>query len=333
MSAPTRPIIEVRDLVVEFKSQPLPVRALDGVNFSANANEAVGLVGESGSGKSTLAMALGGVSRSGVRPLHGSIRTFGRDVFALSGEDRRRLLSKDIGFVFQNPIGSLDPTRRVGHQFFSSGGQPLSRQRIQELLSSVGLQDTDRVLASYPHEVSGGMAQRVCIAMAISVNPLLLIADEPTAALDASVKTQILDLLTELRARTRSTLILVSHDLHAIRKYCDRVCVMYGGRIVESGPTNDVFDMPRHPYTAALLRSIPGSEGPGGRIEPIPGSPPSLHGQASSCTFAPRCALQMPICRENSPPVSGDGNRTKRCWLPGNEIGIESKQAARGYHA
>jgi oligopeptide/dipeptide ABC transporter ATP-binding protein len=333
MAEPTQPIIEVRELVVEYKSQALPVRALDGVNFSANANEAVGLVGESGSGKSTLAMALGGVSRSGVRPSQGSIRTFGRDVFALRGEDRRRFLSEDIGFVFQNPIGSLDPTRRIGHQFFSPGGQPLNRKRTEELLSSVGLHDTDRILASYPHEVSGGMAQRVCIAMAISANPLLLIADEPTAALDASVKTQILDLLTELRARTSSTLILVSHDLHAIRKYCDRVCVMYGGRIVESGPTQDVFDMPRHPYTAALLRSIPGSEGPGGRIEPIPGSPPSLHGQASSCTFAPRCAFQMSICTENRPLVSVEENRTKCCWLPGNQIGIESNQAARCSHA
>ncbi|HEU4683199.1 MAG TPA: ABC transporter ATP-binding protein [Nitrospira sp.] len=328
-----QPIIEVRDLVVEYKSHPLPVRALDAVDFTASADETVGFVGESGSGKSTLAMALGGVSRSGVRPSRGSVQTFGRDVFALRGQDRRRFLSEDIGFVFQNPIGSLDPTRRIGHQFFTPDGQPLNEKRVEELLSSVGLEDTGRIMASFPHEVSGGMAQRVCIAMAISVNPPLLIADEPTAALDASVKTQILDLLTELRARARSTLILVSHDLHSVRKYCDRVCVMYGGRIVEAGPSRDVFDCPRHPYTAALLRSIPGFEGPGGRIEPIPGYPPSLNGQASNCTFAPRCALQIPVCRENRPPVSVEGDRTKCCWLPGNEIGMEISQAGRGYHA
>lgn len=270
MVTSTLPIIEVRGLVIEYKSQPVAVRALDGVDFTAYPNETVGIVGESGSGKSTLAMALGGINRSGIRPSQGSVQTFGHDVFALQGAYRRRFLSEDIGFVFQNPIGSLDPTRRIGNQFFSSTGRPLDRGRTEELLTSVGLRDTDRILASYPHEVSGGMAQRVCIAIAISVNPLLLIADEPTAALDASVKTQILNLLMETRQRTRSTLVLVSHDLHSVRKYCDRVYVMYGGRVIETGPTREVFDRPRQPYTAALLRSIPGTEGPGGRIEPIP---------------------------------------------------------------
>ncbi len=332
MVGPKQPIVDVRELVMEFATRGAPVRALDNVDFSAWPDECVGLVGESGSGKSTLAMALGGLSRAGITPKQGGVTTFGRDVFHLEGADRRRLLSEDVGFVFQNPIGSLDPTRRIGKQFFSSDSRPLRRESKERLLRSVGLDDTDRVLASYPHELSGGMAQRVGIAIAIAPSPLLLIADEPTAALDASVRTQILDLLTKLRKRSRATLILVSHDLRAVRAYCDRICVMYGGRIIESGPTREVLDAPRHPYTAALLRAIPGPEGRDGRIEAIPGSPPAIHARPEFCTFAPRCPSVMDVCTESRPESVTSAKRSRVCWLTTANCGDVGNRLARGRH-
>jgi oligopeptide/dipeptide ABC transporter ATP-binding protein len=312
----TAPVIEISELVIEFATRGLPVRALDCVDFKAWRDECVGIVGESGSGKSTLAMAIGGLNRAGVKPLQGRVSMAGRDVFSIDGVERRRFLSEDIGFVFQNPIGSLDPTRRIFKQFFSQAGRLLERERIEGLLQSVGLHDTDRILSSYPHELSGGMAQRVCIAMAISANPSLLIADEPTAALDASTRLQVLDVLTTLRAQTRATMVLVSHDLHVIRRYCDRICVMYAGRIVESGPTGAVLDNPQHPYTAALLRSTPGPEGKAGRLISIPGSPPTLHGKAEYCAFEPRCTSAMQRCTNQRPETVLLEGRSTSCWLP-----------------
>ena len=249
-----RPIVETKDLVIEFPTNEGMFRALDGVDFDAWPDECVGLIGESGSGKSTLALAIGGINRAGRKPSRGLVNTFGKDVFSLDGEERRRFLSHEVGFIFQNPVTSLDPTRKIGHQFYSSTG-PMSSQDITELLGSVGIHDAPRILGGFPREISGGMAQRVCIAMAIAGRPKLLIADEPTSALDAAVRVRILDLLTETRKRTQATLVLVSHDLRTVRRYCDRICVMRAGKIVEAGTAEAVMEDPQHDYTKELMRA------------------------------------------------------------------------------
>jgi oligopeptide/dipeptide ABC transporter ATP-binding protein len=324
-------VVEVRGLVIEFNSRGGKVRALDGVDFSAWPGECIGLIGESGSGKSTLAMALGGVNRGRIATRQGSVRSFGRDVFALQGAEQNRFLSQQVGFVFQDPIGSLDPTRRIGRQFFAPDGQPLPRRRLEELLAAVGLPETDRILASYPHEVSGGMAQRICIALAIAPGPQLLVADEPTAALDAAVRRQVLDLLTALNRTSGATLILVSHDLPSVRRTTDRVCVMYAGRIIESGPTREVLESPRHPYTAALLQSIPGAEGRAGRIVSIPGHPPAVHGRMECCAFTPRCRFALPVCAAARPESVTNGARAACCFLPPRRL--DATKAAGDAHA
>ncbi len=249
-----RPIVEASNLVVEFPASEGMFRALDGVDFEARPEECVGLIGESGSGKSTLALAVGGINRAGRKPSGGSIRTFGKDVFSLEGENRRRFLSREIGFIFQNPVTSLDPTRKIGSQFYSAAG-PMPPEDIADLLKSVGIHDASRILSAFPREMSGGMAQRICIAMAIASRPKLLVADEPTSALDAAVRMRILDLLAETRKRTQATLILVSHDLRAVRQCCDRIYVMRAGKIVEVGPTEAVIEDPQHEYTKDLMRA------------------------------------------------------------------------------
>jgi oligopeptide/dipeptide ABC transporter ATP-binding protein len=311
----SRRLISVQDLSVQFKGRGATVQALDDVSLDIMPGERIGIVGESGSGKSTLALALGGHIRGNGSRTAGRVLSAGVDVFSASPIELQTLRRSRLGYVFQNPIGTLDPTRRVSRQFFDAEGELVPLNRLTELLKLVGLRDVSRVLASYPHELSGGMAQRVAIAMAIEHEPSIIIADEPTSALDASIRLQILDLLRSLSERTRAALIIVSHDLKAVRTYCQRVCVMYAGRVVEIGASADVFRAPLHPYSAALMRAVPGEEGLGGTILAIPGNPPLLTQRAEACAFADRCSHVFDSCREYRPQTVVTQARGVTCHL------------------
>jgi oligopeptide/dipeptide ABC transporter ATP-binding protein len=242
-------------------------------------------------------------------------------VFALDEDALRTLRAEKLGFVFQDPIGTLDPTRRIGLQVRAAlAGRPTDHE-VEAVLSGVGLPDARRVARSYPHELSGGMAQRVSIGMALARRPKVVIADEPTAALDASIKSQILDLLTGRCRATGAVLILLSHDLHAIRKCSDRVAVMYGGRLVETGPSNIIFTRPAHPYTVMLLRASIADVPIGGRAEPIPGAPPVLEGRCERCSFAPRCEWTEQRCTAVRPEARFIAGREVVCHRAESVIG------------
>ncbi len=302
------PLMEAVDLALGYDTPGGEVRALDGATLAVAAGETVGLVGESGSGKTTLGMAAGRLLPSNARRIEGDLRLDGASVFEAGDEALRRLRREKLGFVFQNPMTALDPTMKVGRQLARALARKPAPGEIERLFARVGLPEPERVAESHPHELSGGMAQRVVIAMAIARGPALLIADEPTASLDASVRNQILELLLEMRRATGASLLILSHDLRMIARHCDRVAIMYGGRIVEAGPSAPVFDRPRHPYTRALIAAAAGNEGPDGRLEPIPGAPPVLTGRAAGCAYAPRCPLAVDACRTARPaPALRDG--------------------------
>ncbi len=306
-------LLSVRNLVVEYAAQGGSIRALDGVDLELVAGETLGVVGESGSGKSTFGAAIGRILPEGARRDSGDILFGDLSVFESSDARIRAMRRRELGFVFQNPMSSLDPTMRVGRQVARALSDAAGSVAVEALLREVGLQDVPQISKSYPHQLSGGMAQRVAIAMAISRGPRLLIADEPTASLDTSVREQILDLLLSLRKRTGASLIILSHDLHMVAKHCDRVAVMYGGRIVEEGRSNTVFGRPRHPYTCALMRSAPGSEGPDGVLTPVGGMPQVLRGRSDSCSFAPRCASAVEACRTQRPAARELDDRLVVC--------------------
>jgi oligopeptide/dipeptide ABC transporter ATP-binding protein len=307
------------------------VRALDGASLHIAAGERVGLVGESGSGKSTLGMALGRLLAANARCEQGHIEVDGQDVLGAPPAALRQLRRERLGFVFQNPMAALDPTLRIGRQMALALGQDGAPAAVAGWLSRVGLPDPARVAASFPHELSGGMAQRVVIAMALSRRPALLIADEPTASLDASIQGLILDLLDGLLRDSGAALLLMSHDLRLVARRCDRVLVMYGGRVVESGPSRAVFEAPRHPYTRALIRAAAGNEKPGQRLEPIPGMPPVLRGPAGDCSYAPRCAQAQPRCRVQRPLERRLGRAFETALDQAPERDVASRRVACHY--
>ena len=261
--------IEVDDLVMDYRSTRGEARALDGATLSVSPGEILGVVGESGSGKSTLAGAIARLPIPHLHRISGEVIVDGSRIFALDEKELRRLRSTKLAYIFQDPVAALDPTMTIGRQIDLALDR--RRQTASEALTGMGLDDIPRILRSYPHEVSGGMAQRVAIAMAMARNPRCVIADEPTAALDGSIKIQILNLLTQHCRERAAALVILSHDLHAIRTYADKVAVMYGGRVVETGPTTEVFDRRVHPYTRALLRSSVGCERIGERVAPNSG--------------------------------------------------------------
>lgn len=307
---PRQGLVAVHDLSFTYAGG---VRALDDVTLVVNPGEIVGVVGESGSGKSTLALALAGYTRFKGGISGGSVHFDGTDLLAASEEEVRGLRAAHMGFVFQNPITTLDPTRVVGAQMFDPDGNRLDPARILVLLEQVGMKDPERVIASYPTELSGGMAQRVAIAMAVQHNPRLIIADEPTSALDASVRLQILDLLSSLCRERSMAVVIVSHDLHLVRRYCHNIVVMYAGQVVERGTSEEVLSNPLHPYTAALLRAVPGQERRGERLQTIPGMLEPSFDRRSSCAFAPRCSLARQSCFERQPSLRPFQGRDIAC--------------------
>lgn len=299
----TPPILEIEDLVVEFQQGGKVIRAANHISLSVRPGETVGIVGESGSGKSVLCRSILRLLPSPPSFVRsGHIRFAGRDLLGLPEEEMQRIRGSDIAMIFQNPMNALNPVWPIGDQITEGErvhrhiGARAARARAVELLKRVGIPSPELRVDEYPHQWSGGMVQRAVIAMAIAGGPKLILADEPTTALDVTIQDQILALLMDLQAATGTTLILVSHDMAVVAETCDRVAVMYAGRIMELAPTAEVFAQPRHPYSLGLLRSIPRIDGKDQRLEPIPGQPPSLSNLPPGCPFMPRCSFASQAC-------------------------------------
>jgi oligopeptide transport system ATP-binding protein len=324
------PLLAVEGLRTEFVTDDAVVRAVDGVSLEIRRGEVVGIVGESGCGKSVTNLSiLGLLPRPQGRITAGSVRFEGRELTRASEGELRKVRGRRIAMIFQDPMTSLNPYLRVEEQLVevllthTDVNRPTAVRRAVEELERVGIPDAARRIRSYPHEFSGGMRQRVMIAMALLCDPALLIADEPTTALDVTIQAQILELLDGLRRERGMAIVLVTHDLGVVAGVCDRVLVMYAGRIVEEGPTRELFARPLHPYTKALLASVPRLDSAGqGRLTSIEGLPPRLdRGPFDACTFAPRCPKVHDACRAGEPPLTDAGpGRRRRCVLPAEEV-------------
>ncbi len=291
-------LLRVDDLVVGTRGPAGVDHLVDGVSFTVHEGEVLCLVGESGSGKSLTMAAVQGLLPAGVEVLSGSVTYRDRDLLAMSDRDLRGLRGSELAMVFQDPMTALNPVKRVGAQIgraVALHGRGMSaaavHERVVALLRSVGVTDPEQRARAYPHQWSGGMRQRAVIAMAIANDPHLLIADEPTTALDVTIQAQIMTLLADARTRTGAAMVLITHDLGLVAQTADQICIMYSGRIVERGSVWDVFDGPRHPYTAGLLASLLSADRRSGRAYAIPGSPPAPQNRPAGCPFAPRCEL------------------------------------------
>ncbi len=318
-------LLSIRGLHTYFFPGKAVGRAVEGVSFDVGSSESIGLVGESGCGKSVTALSiLRLVSRPG-KIVSGEI-IFERggkkeDMLLLSEQEMTKVRGGEISMIFQEPFTSLNPVFRVEYQVGESAklhlgikGEAL-RALVMETLSGAGIKDAERVADSYPHELSGGLRQRVMIAMALISGPKLLIADEPTTALDVTVQAQILDLLADIRLKRKLSVIMVSHDLGIINRICDRVNIMYSGRIVESSPKKEIFSNPLHPYTAGLLKSIPSLSKIEKRLPAIPGNVPDPFDPPAGCRFHPRCQKAMDICKKTEPGETVVDGRMVKCWL------------------
>lgn len=291
-------LLSVRNLVVDYEIDGRRVRSLDSASLEVDAGQVVAVVGESGSGKSTLGLAIARLLASNATYVSGSVTLDGREVATASPSMLRALRESVVSYIFQNPISALDPTMRVRDQLRAAVRDRLDSEAA---LVEVGLVEIDRVLTAFPHQLSGGMAQRVGIALALSRSPRLLVADEPTASVDATGRERLMEMLVQRCQTTGCTLLMLTHDLHAVRKYTTHVAVMYAGRIVEFGPSDEILAAPEHPYTRALLAALPGEERYGERLLSIPGSPPVLDGPSEGCAFAPRCPVAMEVCVVDRP--------------------------------
>ncbi len=321
-SAVEAPLLRVRGLTVEFSTAAGTARALDNVSFDVHAGETLAILGESGSGKSTTAQAIMALlPKPAGSIVGGSIFYKGLDLAQLPVPQVRELCAADIAMIFQDPLSSLNPVFRVGAQV----AEPLRRRRgmgkkeawarALDLLKRVGIPNAEERIRDYPHQFSGGQRQRIMIAMALALGPKVLMADEPTTALDVTVQKQVMDLLADLQAETGMAMILISHDLGVVADVADRVAIMYGGRIVETGPIEDLYDYPAHPYTRGLLDSIPSATGKAERLKPIVGSPPNLLDLPSGCSFNPRCPFASDVCSQAAPEL-----RTPRRWPHGHLV-------------
>jgi len=319
-------LLEVEDLRVAFQTPAGLVQAVDGVSFDLAAGSVVSIVGESGCGKSVTAHAILGLRR-GARNVRssGSVRLAGRDLLTMPERELREVRGSEIAMIFQDPMTSLNPVQRVGGQIgemlvlHTDLSKPEVRERTVELLEEVGIPRARERLHDYPHQFSGGMRQRVMIAMALACNPKIVIADEPTTALDVTIQAQIIDLLDRLRDVHGSSIVLITHDLGVVADIADDVLVMYAGRVVEYGPKRAVFADPQHPYTWGLLSSIPRVDRMRPRRLPsIPGAPPSLIALPRGCAFRPRCRYAFERCLEEPAlePRTADAAHLDRCWLP-----------------
>ena len=317
-------LLEVKDLTTYFFIGAGVVRAVDGVSYDVREGETVALVGESGCGKTVSALSVMRlVAAPAGRIVAGQILFKGRDLLALDEEGMRRVRGREIGMVFQEPMTSLNPVLSIGRQLTETveihlGMTPAqARARAVELLGLVGIPDPARRLAQYPHQFSGGMRQRIMIAMALSCNPSLILADEPTTALDVTIQAQILELMKDLSRRLGVAMLIITHNLGVVARYADRVNVMYAGKIIERGTAREIYANPRHPYTLGLLRSVPRLDEPRkSKLNPIEGQPPDLMRLPAGCAFSPRCRYAVDRCTSDVPPLLpvGDGHDAA-CWV------------------
>jgi oligopeptide/dipeptide ABC transporter ATP-binding protein len=333
---PSPPLLSLENLSTHYVSQQgaRVVRAVDDVTLSLRAGETLGIVGESGSGKSTLALSILRMLPTAAHIVGGRLMFEGENLLDKSDEEMRRVRGKRIAMILQDPMASLNPLFSIGDQV----GEPIrvhegakratAWQRAVQLLKSVRIASPETRVTQFPHEMSGGMRQRIVGAIGISCEPRLLIADEPTTSLDLTIQAQYLNLLRDLQRAHGLALIFITHNLGIVAKMCDQLAVMYAGRIVEQGPVSRIFSRPAHPYTRALLGSIPRMTDGRGRLTAIDGQPPDLAALPPGCAFAPRCPTASPRCQVEAPPELpvGEG-RTARCWLATSELGAAAADA------
>ena len=322
----TAPLLEVRNLCVEFPSRRGTLRALNDVSFSIGAGEVLGVVGESGAGKSLTGASIIGLLEPPGRVASGEILLAGRRIDNLSDDEMRRVRGREIGAVFQDPLTSLNPLYTVGHQLAETIVTHLpmtwaqARNRAVELLASTGIPAARERIDHYPHQFSGGMRQRVVIALALAAEPKLIVADEPTTALDVSIQAQIIELLKTLCREHGASVMLITHDMGVIAETADRVAVMYAGRVVEIGPVSQVIHHPAHPYSAGLMGSIPTLDRHVQRLVQIDGSMPRLNAIPPGCAFNPRCSQRMERCTRERPELLPAGPTQAACWLHDQEV-------------
>ncbi len=325
------PLLDIKNLSVEFTTRAGTFRAVDGIDLTVDEGEVVGIVGESGSGKSVTSLAVMGLLGSNGRIVADRMNFGGTDLLTLAPSKRRKITGKDIAMVFQEPMTSLNPCFTVGFQIMETlrvheglSGKAL-RHRAIALLEQVGIPAPETRLSAFPHQLSGGMSQRVMIAIAIACNPRLLVADEPTTALDVTIQKQILDLLVRLQKERGMALILITHDMGVVAETAQRVAVMYAGQVAETRPVADLFARPRHPYTGALLDALPERALGKRRLPTIPGMVPGIADRPAGCLFGPRCRFATDRCRAERPALTEVDNGRARCFfpLPDGHLGAE----------
>ena len=318
-------VLEVKDLRVSFKVEAGTLQAVDGQDLRVEPGEVLGIVGESGSGKSVSMLSITDLIKREKRSTQGQAKFFGNDLLMMDDDELGGIRGKDIGFVFQNPMSSLNPTMRIGAQIAEGmlahgvATRSDAKEKVIALLDKVGIREPGKRFSSFPHEMSGGMRQRVMIAMALSCNPKLLIADEPTTALDVTVEKQILELMMQMKEELGLAIVMITHNLPVALNYCDRILVMYAGKVMETGTARDLVDHPGHPYTKALFGSNLELGRRGTRVEPIKGNIPPLTHLPKGCRFHPRCPLATDKCRNEAPPalpVAGVADHFTHCHYP-----------------
>ena len=331
-----RKLLSVRDLKTSFFTHVGEVKAVRGISFDVNEGEVLGIVGESGSGKSVTSLSIMGLLQYPGRVVDGEILLNGEDILTYSKNQMRKVRGKEIAMIFQDPMTSLNPVYTIGNQIMEmileheKMSRREARERAIEMLKLVGIPAAEKRIDSYPHEFSGGMRQRVMIALALSCNPKLLIADEPTTALDVTIQAQILNLIKKLNRQFGMTTMLITHDLGVVATVCDKVAVMYGGLIMEYGTADEIFYHPRHPYTMGLLGSIPHVDGgEKRRLIPIDGTPPDLINPPKGCPFSTRCKYCMNVCTQEQPPYFEEDKHRTMCWLLDGEAPKDSDYEMR----
>ena len=337
MTASGEPVLEVEHLAVSFETRHGPAEVVSDVSFSVGAGETVALVGESGSGKSVTALSIMRLLDTGGSVSGGRVRLQSRDLVGLSEREYRNIRGREIGMIFQDPTTCLDPVYTVGHQIVEALqvhtdlSKKAAKARAVELLDMVGIPDPSRRVHSYQHQMSGGQRQRVMIAMALACSPTLLIADEPTTALDVTVQAQILALLQKLQGETGTAQLLITHDLAVVAETARRVVVMYAGNVVEQGPAKEVLEDPQHPYTQALLKSMPGvATNRNERLAAIEGVVPTARNMPRGCRFTPRCEYAMELCVTDAPDlVEWMPSHETRCWLRDPNVAPERAETIR----
>lgn len=327
-------LLEVKNMKTSFYAHVGEIQAVRGVSFHVDKGEALGIVGESGSGKSVTSMSIMRLLQYPGKIKEGEVLFKGRDIVQRSDRDMREIRGNEIAMIFQDPMTSLNPVYTIGDQIMEAVMQHQkiskveARKKAIEMLTLVGIPSPEKRVDNYPHEFSGGMRQRAMIAIALSCQPDLLVADEPTTALDVTIQAQILELMKDLKEKIQTSIILITHDLGVVADVCSRIIVMYGGLIMEEGKVEDIFYHPKHPYTLGLLKSVPRLDmGSHQRLIPIDGTPPDLLKPPKGCPFADRCDYCLKICLEEQPPYfsCGEGHRSA-CWLlhedaPASELG------------